>query len=437
MRRIAGVVAALLLIIAVAPARQTSRAAPASALGWLRDYAGKPAKDLAADPRFAALLDAAVPATTLSLPPARSLRDIVAGRLRRSSRHVTILEDNYVSIASDETPTLLWVDLNGNRSLGAIALPRPTGGLEPAVLIFTGSLGSAATTADLPPAFRTALAEWAKESDLIAVTPLYFLSAGAAPRILLHSLDTCSPAGGHDADAARACEKQNLEFATTDLDFALTNAGARLPPDSAEELEFESAQSTWQARRDMTCDAGAEPDQACEASQAEARAAAIVAGLGPLLPRGRSGGGPPPDAAGVMREISPGNAVHIVGSVQFTVPAKWDYSQEGAVSATLRPADGTVTIRISLVPTGRLQDAACASLAACAVTTRPHEGMVQGIRTQTSAGTATLNGTAQQWSAQMFLAGLLTMVEVAGTPAGLAAHAAEIAAFNSSLTILR
>jgi len=196
----------------------------ADQLAFLKEFAGRPAKELTKDKRFHALLKLAIPRTDFHYGRDMPLNDAWDDVLSGSKEPVVEREDRYVLLAGDEGPYLrgkgfLWFDMKDGIALGGFYFHPVNGEPTPTLAIFSRQLtDESLSMSQLPLEFARDESEWVRTSGAKVVSPRYFIPENGRKYVLVHDEDYCDHPENAPPPPENVCEALNLEAAEADLD---------------------------------------------------------------------------------------------------------------------------------------------------------------------------------------------------------------------------
>lgn len=231
---------------------------PASQLGFLNGFAGRPTKELMKDKRFKALLKLTIPKTEYHYGRDMPLSDAVDIALSGSPLLVKIRDRRFVMVTGSQGPYLhgrgfLWFDLEEGVALGGFYFSPTNGEPSPTLTIFSRQLTQTSLAlGQLPQAFVEDAGQWAMVSSVPEISPRYFIPDNGKKYVLEHDEDYCGHAEGTPAPAQDECMQANLAAANADMDAAYfmkeTHNAA-----NATAWMLDPQQTAWLAMRDRTC----------------------------------------------------------------------------------------------------------------------------------------------------------------------------------------
>jgi hypothetical protein len=195
-------------------------------LVFLKDFEGRPAKELTKDKRFRALMKAVIPRTEFhyggDMPLDDAWEEVVFG----SKEPVAVRAGRYVLVWGHEGPYLrgrgfLWFDMQDGIALGGFYFRPVNGEPTPTLAIFSRQLKATALgMSQLPLEFARDESEWVRTAELRVVSPRYFIPENGKKYVLVHDEDYCDHPENAPAPPEDVCEALNLEAADADLDAA-------------------------------------------------------------------------------------------------------------------------------------------------------------------------------------------------------------------------
>jgi hypothetical protein len=199
---------------------------PSDQLSFLKDYAGRPAKEILKDKRFRSLIKVAIPRTEYhygrDMPLYETSRIIMDG----SRLPVQIRGGRYVTVASDLGPYLsgrgmLWFDIKEGILLGGVYFHPVNGEPTPTLAIFSRQLRETSLSmSQLPAAFAEDVSHWTQTMGVPAIATRYFIPANGGKYVLMHDEDYCAHSTNVPAPPEDQCEYANAYAADIDMNAA-------------------------------------------------------------------------------------------------------------------------------------------------------------------------------------------------------------------------
>jgi hypothetical protein len=212
-----------------APAIQQSDALfqkpiPSEQLGFLNDYAGRPANDILRDQKLRELVAAVVPYAPFHLGLDMPLPHALESMLSVSQIPVEVRDGRYVMVTGirgqgGRGRAFVWVDMQQGVAFGGIFFYPSNGEPTPTLTIFSRQVNQSSLAFNqLPPAFVQDLTRWAAAEGLPPVTTRYFINASSEKIVLAHDEDFCKlPDAGAPASPDN-CSKMNADAARIDTE---------------------------------------------------------------------------------------------------------------------------------------------------------------------------------------------------------------------------
>jgi hypothetical protein len=234
---------------------------PPDKLAFIKDYAGRSAKEIRKDKRFRELMNKAIPRTEFHYGHDLPLYDAIDTVLEGPPLPIDVRDGRYAMVASHGGPYLngkgfLWFDLDTGIMLGGFFFHPINGEPTPTLAIFSRQLkAQSLAMSQLPPAFAQDLAQWVAVAGMKPLFVRYFIPENGKKYVLLHDEDYCAyPPGAPPPDPA-VCQQMNADAADIDLnaaDFMAQTHNAA----NATAWMLSPAQVSWIAMRNQSCGAG-------------------------------------------------------------------------------------------------------------------------------------------------------------------------------------
>ena len=234
--------------------------------GWMTAYVGRPASELAADPRFAVTYKYAL--DELRIQEAFNgpgthvlLRDAFNDAIHRkdAAEAVTLRLGRYLLAPScaDTACTrgaVLWVDTMQGLALGVL-LHSPTGNLPgkgtSAILFSRQVTNKPIEHTDLPPAFWEDFTAWQFDRKLPLSMTERFGNSWGLLSVLLHPEHACDDLLTTFDD--ERCQAQALDGAVNDLNAVIADIHTHLSDDSAMLHTLSAEEIGWKTSTDALC----------------------------------------------------------------------------------------------------------------------------------------------------------------------------------------
>lgn len=197
---------------------------PSDQLGFLNDYAGRPANDVLREQKLRELVAAVVPYAPFHLGLDMPLPHALESMLSVSQIPVEVRDSRYVMVTGirgqgGRGRAFVWVDMQQGVALGGIFFYPSNGEPTPTLTIFSSQVNQSSLGFNqLPPAFVQDLTRWAAAEGLPPVTTRYFINASSEKIVLAHDEDFCKlPVAGAPA-SPDSCSKMNADAARIDTE---------------------------------------------------------------------------------------------------------------------------------------------------------------------------------------------------------------------------
>lgn len=200
------------------------RPIPSDQLGFLNDYAGRPANEILHDQKLHELVSAVVPYTAFHLGLDMPLPHALESMLSASQVPIEVRESRYVLVAGirghgGRGRAFIWVDMHQGIALGGIFFYPSNGEPTPTLTIFSSQVAQASLAlTQLPPAFVQDLAAWAATEGVPPVTTRYFINAASEKTVLTHDEDFCKMSDAGTLTSPDSCTKMNANAARLDAE---------------------------------------------------------------------------------------------------------------------------------------------------------------------------------------------------------------------------
>ena len=168
---------------------------PSDQLGFLNDYAGRPANDVLREQKLRELVAAVVPYAPFHLGLDMPLPHALESMLSVSQIPVEVRDSRYVMVTGirgqgGRGRAFVWVDMQQGVALGGIFFYPSNGEPTPTLTIFSSEVNQSSLGFNqLPPAFVQDLTRWAVAEGLPPVTTRYFINASSQKTVLAHDED--------------------------------------------------------------------------------------------------------------------------------------------------------------------------------------------------------------------------------------------------------
>jgi hypothetical protein len=254
---------------------------PSDQLAFLKEYEGKPAKELRKDKRFKALMKQITPRTEYHYGRDMPLSDAIDTVFDGNSLPVDIRDGRYATVASSGGEYLsgrgfVWFDLQEGIVLGGVFFRPVNGEPTPTLAVFSRQLKETVLgMSQLPAEFARDVAQWSLIAHVPPVTVRYFIPDNGKKYVLLHDEDYCEHPETVPVQNAGACEQLNADAADADLNGAdfmeQTHNQA-----NATAWMLSPAQVSWIGVRNSTCG----PLLGCRIQMTRARTRTVIGGGG-------------------------------------------------------------------------------------------------------------------------------------------------------------
>lgn len=242
---------------------------PSDQLSFLKDYEGRPAKELLKDKRFRSLIKMLIPLSEYHYGRDMPLSEANSLIMGGSRLPVRIRDNRYVTVASDSGPYrngrgMLWFDIKDGIILGAVYFHPVNGEPTPTLAIFSRQLKQTSLyMSQLPTAFAEDLTQLMATMGLPFITTRYFIPENGNKYVLVHDEDYCAHAANMPPPPQDECQSANAYAADIDMvaaDFmAQTDNAANATAWMLGQLNvpwISPSQVTWVAFRNQRCGVG-------------------------------------------------------------------------------------------------------------------------------------------------------------------------------------
>ncbi len=192
-------------------------------LSFLKDYAGRPARDVMKDKRFRNLIKMVIPRAEYHYGHDMPLSEANSLIMGGSRLPVLIRDGRYVTVASDLGPYrngrgMLWFDIKDGIILGAVYFHPVNGEPAPTLAIFSSQLKQTSLyMSQLPTAFAEDLNQLILTMGLPFITTRYFIPENGNKYVLVHDEDYCAHAANMPAPPQDECQSANAYAADIDV----------------------------------------------------------------------------------------------------------------------------------------------------------------------------------------------------------------------------
>ena len=213
--------------VAIAPHLQKAlfqKSIPSDQLGFLNDYAGRPANDVLREQKLRELVAAVVPYAPFHLGLDMPLPHALESMFSASQIPVEIRDGRYVMVTGirgqgGRGRGFIWVDTHQGISLGGIFFYPSNGEPTPTLTLFSNQVyQSSLSFSQLPVAFVQDLTRWAAVEGLPAVTTRYFINASSEKIVLAHDEDFCKLTISGVPMSPDGCSKMKADAARVDTE---------------------------------------------------------------------------------------------------------------------------------------------------------------------------------------------------------------------------
>jgi hypothetical protein len=200
------------------------KAIPTDQLGFLNDYAGRPANDILHEQKLRELVAAVVPYAPFHLGLDMPLPHALESMLQASQVPVEIRDGRYVMVTGirgqgGRGRGFIWVDTQQGIALGGIFFYPSNGEPTPTLTLFSSQVNqSSLGFSQLPPAFVQDLTRWAVAEGVPPVTTRYFINASSQKTVLAHDEDFCKMTVADTPTDPNSCSKMNADAARVDTE---------------------------------------------------------------------------------------------------------------------------------------------------------------------------------------------------------------------------
>ena len=191
-------------------------------LGFLSDYAGRPANDVVREQRLRKFMSQVVPYAPFHFGTDMPLPNVIQSVLSASPLPVEIREGRYMMLSTQSergaARGFLWIDLQKGIALGGIFFHPSNGEPTPTLTLFSKQVNeNSLEMSQLPSAFAQDLSQWAALAGLPPVTTRYFINASNKKIVLAHDEDLCKNTDGRSVPSAEACKEMHEYAADVDM----------------------------------------------------------------------------------------------------------------------------------------------------------------------------------------------------------------------------
>lgn len=191
-------------------------------LGFLTDYAGRPANEVLREQKVRELMNMVVPYTPFHLGIDMPLPIAIRNVLSRSLLPVQIREGRYVMLSTQSERHgprgFIWIDMQEGIALGGIFFHPSNGEPTPTLTLFSKQVRqNSLVMSQLPVAFDQDLGEWAATEGIPPITTRYFINASSEKTVLAHNENFCKHMQDTPASSNDDCKQMNAEAADIDM----------------------------------------------------------------------------------------------------------------------------------------------------------------------------------------------------------------------------
>jgi uncharacterized protein YecT (DUF1311 family) len=256
---------------------------PADRFAWLAKLKGaSSSRDAVLSDEFPRLLAAIVPGANYHFHVDMPLVNAFTTIIRGAAQPIGVRDGRYMTLAACVSPNcvgaraMLWIDIDGGLSIGAIDFNPSNGEPTPTETLFSTQILDPVTDApQLPATFLTDLAVWSHASRTRAPVARYFINGRGLKTVVPHNEDSC--ASERAMLPPSLCAAMNAETADQDMQAAfylLVNSYANGTPSRT---AAEADQGKWLRDRQAACGAGANTEAlACRRTYARDRVRALT-----------------------------------------------------------------------------------------------------------------------------------------------------------------
>ena len=191
-------------------------------LGFLSDYAGRPANDVVREQRLRKVVNQVVPYAPFHFGTDMPLPSIIQSVLSASPLPVEIREGRYMMLSTQSARGVargfLWIDLQKGIALGGIFFHPSNGEPTPTLTLFSKQVNeNSLEMSQLPSAFAQDLSQWAAMAGIPPVTTRYFINASNKKIVLAHDEDLCKNTEGRPVASEEVCKEMHEYAADVDM----------------------------------------------------------------------------------------------------------------------------------------------------------------------------------------------------------------------------
>ena len=186
-------------------------------LGFLKEYAGRPAQDVVREASVRTMIEAVVPYAPFHYGIDRPLSRLMEDLFTDSRLPVEVRDGRYMMLLHTNAPgrgrEFLWVDAQEGIGVGGIFFYPTNGEPTPTLTLFSRQVkGESLEMSQMPAAFVRDLKQWAATWGVPAITVRYFINGEGEKTVLAHDEDFCAGA------TQDVCKKINADAADIDME---------------------------------------------------------------------------------------------------------------------------------------------------------------------------------------------------------------------------